>query len=75
MLCVARNGAIDEAGEGKGLGYNINIPFPPGTGEGGYAAAFDRCVFCLADRFSLLFVELCVVSALFCLRSPLSSLI
>jgi len=25
-------------------GYNINIPLPPGTGFGGYQAAWDRVV-------------------------------
>jgi hypothetical protein len=25
-------------------GYNINVPLPPGTGYGGYKAAWDRVV-------------------------------
>ena len=35
---------MDEIGEGAAFGTNINIPLPPGSGEGTYLAAFDRIV-------------------------------
>jgi acetoin utilization deacetylase AcuC-like enzyme len=38
------SGALDEVGEGAGLGAAINIPLPPGTGDGGYLHAFDEVV-------------------------------
>ncbi len=37
-------GGAREAGEGAGLGYNVNCPLPPGSGIGAYAAAFERVV-------------------------------
>jgi acetoin utilization deacetylase AcuC-like enzyme len=44
-------GWIDETGKGKGEGYTINLPFPAGTGEEHYLAAFDRVVLPAARRF------------------------
>ena len=38
------SGTVDEIGEGAAFGTNINIPLPPGSGEGTYLAAFDRIV-------------------------------
>ena len=38
------SGAVGEIGEDEGAGTNINIPLPPGSGEGAYLAAFDRVV-------------------------------
>ncbi len=38
------SGYISETGEGRGIGYNINIPLPPGCGDGAYRAAFERVV-------------------------------
>ncbi len=38
------SGYISEIGEGRGTGYNINIPLPPGCGDGAYRAAFQRVV-------------------------------
>jgi len=35
---------LDERGEGDGEGYTVNVPLPPGTGNEGYARAFDRIV-------------------------------
>ena len=34
-----------------GVGTNINIPLPPGTGFGGYYSAFDRVVIPAIERF------------------------
>lgn len=38
------SGKVEERGAGRGLGYNLNIPLPPGSGEGAYIAAFERAV-------------------------------
>ncbi len=35
-------GACTDRGSGDGVGYNLNIPLPPGTGHSGYLAAMDR---------------------------------
>ena len=37
-------GWTEEAGEGRGLGYNINIPLSPGSGRGAYLAAMERVI-------------------------------
>ncbi len=37
-------GLVTDVGEGKGEGYAINMPLPPGSGTGAYEAAFDRVV-------------------------------
>ncbi|MFZ1467439.1 MAG: class II histone deacetylase [Paracoccaceae bacterium] len=38
------SGAIGDTGRGKGQGYNINVPLPPGCGREAYRATFDRVV-------------------------------
>ncbi len=38
------SGALDERGEGAGAGAAINVPLPPGTGDGGYLHAVDEVV-------------------------------
>jgi acetoin utilization deacetylase AcuC-like enzyme len=38
------SGAIGDTGSGPGVGYNINVPLPPGSGVGAYVATFDRVV-------------------------------
>jgi acetoin utilization deacetylase AcuC-like enzyme len=38
------SGAIEDTGVREGLGYNINIPLPAGSGVGAYVATFDRVV-------------------------------
>lgn len=40
----AHTGYTKENGTGKGEGYTINLPLPPGCGHGAYYAAFDRVV-------------------------------
>lgn len=37
-------GAMADRGGGRGTGYNINVPLPPGSGQGAYLAAFDQVV-------------------------------
>lgn len=36
------SGYIDEVGEGDGKGYNINIPFPPGTSDSSFLHALTE---------------------------------
>jgi acetoin utilization deacetylase AcuC-like enzyme len=38
------SGSLDERGDGAGAGYALNVPLPPGTGDGGYLHAFDEVV-------------------------------
>jgi acetoin utilization deacetylase AcuC-like enzyme len=37
-------GHAQDRGTGKGVGANLNIPLPPGTGHNGYLMAMDRLV-------------------------------
>ncbi|MFN0193261.1 MAG: class II histone deacetylase [Aestuariivirga sp.] len=43
-LFPADSGSRDEIGEGAGRGFNLNIPLPPGCGNGAYFAAFEQVV-------------------------------
>lgn len=45
------SGTIEENGAGEGLGYNLNVPLPPGSGVGAYLAAFERVVVPALERF------------------------
>lgn len=45
-------GAVEEAGAGAGLGYTVNVPLPPGSGEGAYLAAFESVVLPALERFA-----------------------
>ena len=38
------SGSMTETGEGRGEGYCLNIPLPPGCGSGAYLYAFERVV-------------------------------
>lgn len=38
------DGYIEDIGEGEGLGYNINMPFPMDSGDAVYRYAFDELV-------------------------------
>lgn len=44
-------GHVAERGEGAGFGYAVNVPLPPGTGNGGYQAAMDQLVVPAIDAF------------------------
>jgi acetoin utilization deacetylase AcuC-like enzyme len=37
-------GYADERGAGRGLGFNLNLPLPPGTGDQAWLAALDRAL-------------------------------
>lgn len=53
-------GAIFEAGQGAGAGYTINIPLPPGVGDGGFDDVYQNIVIPAARRFA---PQLMIVSA------------
>ena len=44
-------GAITDRGEGRGEGFNMNLPLPPGSGQATYLAAIDRVVLPALERF------------------------
>ncbi|KAJ7561211.1 hypothetical protein O6H91_03G019000 [Diphasiastrum complanatum] len=39
-----QTGQLDEFGRGKGIGFNLNIPLPNGTGDQGYEYAMEELV-------------------------------
>lgn len=45
-------GGIEARGGGAGLGANINLPLPPGTGHTGYLQVMDRLVLPALHRFA-----------------------
>jgi acetoin utilization deacetylase AcuC-like enzyme len=50
-LYPADTGGQAEVGGGPGEGFNVNIPLPAGSGDRGYAVAFDSVVEPLIGRF------------------------
>jgi len=54
------SGWYDETGDGQGLGYNLNIPVVPGSGENDYFIAFIEIIFPLITNYD---PELILVSA------------
>ncbi len=45
------SGALAERGAGNGFGYNLNVPLPPGSGDGAYLEAMTRVVLPALQRF------------------------
>lgn len=45
------SGMVEENGEGAGVGANINVPLPGGSGVGAYVSAFERVVCPALERF------------------------
>ncbi len=45
------SGELDQVGVGPGTGFTVNIPLPPGTGDRGYYAAFERVVLPIGRQF------------------------
>jgi len=45
------SGTMEERGEGAGIGCNINVPLPPGSGHGAYVAVMQRVVVPAIERF------------------------
>lgn len=37
-------GALEDNGVGEGLGFNINVPLPPGSGKGAYFETFESVI-------------------------------
>ena len=48
----ADTGGIDERGRGDALGTVVNVPLPPGSGNGAYLAAFEQVVVPAIDAFA-----------------------
>ncbi len=44
-------GFTDQTGEGKGKGYTINIPLPPGAGDSSFELAFDSVIMPVTEEF------------------------
>lgn len=53
-------GAVDQTGEGEGVGHTVNIPLPAGSGNAAYRAAFERIVVPVVREYQ---PELLIVSA------------
>ncbi len=47
----AASGAATECGAEAGMGANINIPLPPGSGDGAYRSAFEQIVVPAVEAF------------------------
>lgn len=47
----AGSGSLGERGEGAGLGYNLNVPLPPGSGHGAYVETVEQVVVPALRRF------------------------
>jgi len=45
-------GRLGELGQGEGMGRNLNLPLPPGTGGDVYRAALDRLVVPVLEEFA-----------------------
>ncbi|MBX9987816.1 MULTISPECIES: class II histone deacetylase [Priestia] len=54
------SGQVHEIGQGKGEGYNINIPVPPLTGDEGYQYVFESIIAPVIKQFQ---PELIIISA------------
>lgn len=65
------SGGLESRGAGRGEGYNINVPLPPGSGRGAYLEAFRRVVLPALTRYR---PELIVVTSGFdaCGLDPLA---
>jgi acetoin utilization deacetylase AcuC-like enzyme len=66
-------GAAEEAGDGDGRGFTLNVPLSAGGGDDVYRAAFERAVLPVAHEFA---PELVLISAGFdaSLRDPLAQM-
>lgn len=49
-------GRVTDVGAGKGLGYNVNVPLPPGVGDDGYIRVFKEILTPIAHRYDPEFV-------------------
>lgn len=53
-------GALEDTGRGEGSGYTVNVPLPPGMGDGDYGEVFHSILLPIADEFE---PDLVLVSA------------
>ena len=44
-------GFVDEIGEGRGTGYSVNIPMPPGSGDHAYEYVLNEIFIPIAEEF------------------------
>ncbi|MDW7648463.1 MAG: class II histone deacetylase [Nitrospiraceae bacterium] len=51
-LYPRHSGTIHETGENDGVGFNINVPLPVGSGDGAYRYAFEQIVNPAIKRFA-----------------------
>ncbi len=59
-LYPTASGSMADNGAGRGAGYNLNLPMPPGSGVGAYLAAFERVIVPALRKFK---PELIVVAS------------
>jgi acetoin utilization deacetylase AcuC-like enzyme len=50
-LYPAESGLVEHTGKGGGEGFNVNVPLPPGSGNGAYEAAVERVVVPAVENF------------------------
>jgi acetoin utilization deacetylase AcuC-like enzyme len=50
-LFPANSGGLHERGTGLGEGYNLNIPLPPGCGDGAYIEVMHRVIIPALERY------------------------
>lgn len=50
-LFPANSGGLHERGIGRGEGFNVNIPLPPGCGNGAYIEAMQKVVIPALERY------------------------
>jgi acetoin utilization deacetylase AcuC-like enzyme len=50
-LFPAESGLIGDTGDGPGEGFCVNVPLPPGSGNGAYVAAIERVVVPAIEAF------------------------
>lgn len=51
-------GYPEECGVGRGEGYTVNIPLPPGTGDEGYMMVIDEIIEPIVDEFEPQFIAI-----------------
>lgn len=44
-------GRVTEVGDGKGKGFTVNVPLPPGVDDSGYMAVYKEILVPIADEF------------------------
>jgi acetoin utilization deacetylase AcuC-like enzyme len=44
-------GPAEDVGEGEGRGFTVNVPFPAGSGDASYRAAFDSLIVPIVEQF------------------------